>query len=154
MPTAGTGTAGVVLILQIDEHPMSLRFVGELEPDRAMRPLVDFLVVSVSNIVVLPDISHIANDHGSHALLIKRGDQPCGLLVFDISNLVLNLLQLPFLGPNEPLSSLTAFLHATINAATQFSLQFVPVLDFRAQESSVEDMGMLTIMRDGHMYLA
>lgn len=89
MPTAGTGPAGIVLVLQSYSHAQPLSFVGEFKADRAMRPLMNFLVVGVSNIVVLPDISDIANDHRLHALLMQRGDKPRGLLMFDILDLML-----------------------------------------------------------------
>jgi hypothetical protein len=88
MPTAGTGTAGVVLILQGHSHAQPLCLVGELEAHRAMRPLVDFLVVGMPNIVVLPDISHIANDYGLHACLMQRGEKPRGLFVLNILDLM------------------------------------------------------------------
>ena len=63
VPTVRTCPAGVVLILQGYNHAQSLSFIGELEANRAVGPLVDFLVVGMPNIVVLPDSSHIANDH-------------------------------------------------------------------------------------------
>src|SRR5260370_2953564 len=118
--TVRAGSAGVVLILQRYSHPQPLSFIGELEADRACGPLVDFLVVGMPNIVILPDIAHIANDHGLHALLIERGDKPRGLLVFDILDLVFNLLQLPLLGTAEPLAAFAALLHPPIDTATQF----------------------------------
>ena len=47
----------------------------------AMRPLVDFLVVRVTNIAGLPKIAHIANDQRSHACCMQRGYQVCRLLM-------------------------------------------------------------------------
>jgi hypothetical protein len=41
---------------------------GELVADRAMSPLMDFLVVGVSNIVVMPDIAYIAYHNRLHAI--------------------------------------------------------------------------------------
>src|SRR6266487_5361799 len=102
MSTAGTGPAGIVLVLQSYSHAQPLSFVGEFKTDRAMGPLMNFLVVGMSNIVVLPDISDIANDHGLHALLMQRGDKPRGLLVLNILDLVLYFLQLSPLGTDEP----------------------------------------------------
>src|SRR6266487_215973 len=154
MPTAGTGPARIVLILQGHSHPQPLRFVGELEADRAVGPLVNFLVVGMPNIVVLPDIAHIANDHGLHACLMQRGDEPRGLLMFDIFNLVFDLLQLPFLGPDEPLAAFAALLHPPIDTLVQFGLQLVAVLDLRAQEPPVEDMCLCSIVSHRHMHLA
>ena len=61
--------------------------------DRAVRPLMDFLVVGVSNIVVLPDIAHIAYHNRLHAIRVKRGDQSGCALVFDILDLILDLLE-------------------------------------------------------------
>src|SRR6266487_4461143 len=109
MPTAGTGPARIVLILQGHSHPQPLRFVGELEADRAVGPLVNFLVVGMPNIVVLPDIAHIANDHGLHACLMQRGDEPRGLLMFDILILCSIFLNCHFLDRMSRLRRLLPF---------------------------------------------
>ncbi len=152
--TPRASPAGVVLILQGNAHAQALRLVGEFEADRAVGPLVDFLVGGMPKIVVLPDISHIANDHRSHALLMQRGDKPRGLLVLNILDLVFDLLQLPLLGPDEPLAAFAALLHLPIDAAIQFGLQFVAVLHFGAQEPPVQDVRLLTVMGHRHVHLA
>jgi hypothetical protein len=89
---ASAGRIG--FLLQGDANSQELRFVGELEAHAAMRPLVDFLVVGVTNIGLLPEIAHIANDQRSDASLIERRYQARGLLVFDLLDLMLNLLEL------------------------------------------------------------
>ena len=115
---------------------------------------MNFLVIGMSNIVILPDISHIANDHGLHACLMQRGDEPRGLLVLNILDLVLQYLQLPLLRPDEPLAAFGTFLHAAIDAAIELGLELIAVLDFRAQEPPIQDVGLLAIVRDRHMHLA
>ena len=65
----------MVFVLEDNAHPQSLSLVGELVANRAMRPLVDFLVVGGANIIVLPDIAHIANHDDLDALLKQRRDK-------------------------------------------------------------------------------
>ncbi len=105
MPTAGACSTGVALILQFNHHAKPLGFVCELMPDRAMRPLMNFLVIGGANIVLLSDIAHVANDHGLHALSIQRGNKSRCLLVFDILDLIAQLSQLFVFRSNELLSS-------------------------------------------------
>jgi hypothetical protein len=62
--------------LQFDCYAKSLSFVGEQVADCAIRPLVNLLIVGGAYIVVVPDIAHITNDHGLHALLIQHGNEP------------------------------------------------------------------------------
>jgi hypothetical protein len=76
-----TGTARVRFLLQDDFHAQVLCFVGEFEAYRTCRPLVNFLVVRVTNIAGLPEIAHIANDQRSHACCIQSGYQVCRLLM-------------------------------------------------------------------------
>lgn len=80
--------ARVVLVLQRNIHTQPFCLVGELVADRAMRPLMDFLVVGVSNIVVLPDIAYIAYHNRLHAICVERGDQSGCALVLDIFDLM------------------------------------------------------------------
>ena len=61
MQTLGAGTAGMGLFLQVDLHPQAFCFVGELLAHAAVRPLVDFLIVGVTNIGLLSQTAHIAN---------------------------------------------------------------------------------------------
>ncbi len=68
--TLWTSAGGIRLFLQEDFHPQARGLVGELLANAAMRPLVDFLVIGVTNIGSLSQISHIANDECSHACFI------------------------------------------------------------------------------------
>ena len=111
------GAGGVRLLLQEHFHAQALGLVGELLAHAAMRPLVDLLVVRMSNIRRLSEISHIANDQRSHACLLQRGDELARLLVLDLFDLLLDLLELLFLRADHPLAPLAAFLHASIDAA-------------------------------------
>ena len=115
---------------------------------------MDFLVVGVSNISVLPNIAHIANSHNSHAILVERGDQSRGLLVFDIGYLVFDLQELSFLGTNEPLAAFAPFLHPAINPAREFGLELVAILHLGTEQSSIEHMGVLAIVRNRHVDFA
>ena len=76
MPTFGAGLGRMPFLLQGHAHSQPLCLVGKQVPDAAMGPLMDFLVVFRANIVVLSDISNVANNHGLHALLIQRGNEP------------------------------------------------------------------------------
>jgi hypothetical protein len=114
--TVRAGPARVLFVLQGDLHPQTLCLVGELEADRAVGPLVEFLVVGVANIIVLPDITHIPDHDRLHAVLMKPGDQSGSALVLDILDLLFNLLQLPLLGGDHLLATAGAFLHPAINA--------------------------------------
>ncbi len=154
MQALRTGTARVRFLLQDDFHAQVQCFVGEFKAHRACRPLVDFLVVRVTNIGGLPKIAHIANDQRSHACCMQRGDEARGLLVLDLSNLVFDLLELLLLGTDDALATFAALLHALIDTAVQLRLQFVAVLHFGTQEPPVEDMRVVPIVGDCHMYLA
>jgi len=130
--TVRASTARVVLVLQGHVHPQALRLLGELVADRAVRPLMDFLVVRVSNIVVLPDIAHIAYHNCLHAIRVKRGDQSGCALVFDILDLILDLLELFLPRVAQLLATAGTFLHPPIDAAITVGLQFVAVVHFGA----------------------
>ena len=106
MQALRTGTARVRFLLQDDFHAQVLCFVGEFEAHRTCRPLVNFLVVRVTNIGGLPKIAHIANDQRSHACLVQRGDQFACLLVLNLSNLVFDLLQLFLFRADDALAPL------------------------------------------------
>jgi hypothetical protein len=147
----GAGTRRVGFFLQDDLHAQTLGFVGEFVSDAAMRPLMNLLVIFASNIGLLSDIAHIANDQRLHACLMQRGDEDGGLLMLDLLDLVFNLGELSFLGTDDALAALAAFLHLAINAAVQFRLQFVAVLDLGTQQSPVEDLGLGSIVGDRHM---
>ena len=76
MPTFGAGLGRMPFLLQGHDHSQSFCLVGKQVPDTAIGPLMDFLVVGGAHIVVLPNIPNIANDHGLHAILIQRGNEP------------------------------------------------------------------------------
>ena len=154
MQALRAGTARVRFLLQDDFHAQMPCFVGEFEAHRACRPLVDFLIVLMTNIGGLPKIAHIANDQRSHACLVQRGDQCACLLVLDLSNLVFDLLELLLLGTDDALAAFAALLHAPIDTAVQLRLQFVAVLHFGTQEPPIEDMRVGPIVGDCHMYFA
>jgi hypothetical protein len=82
---------------------------------------VDFLVVGMPNIVVLPDIAHVTNDQRSHACLMQRGDKARRLFVFDIPDLVFDLLELSLLRGDEALPSPRPLFHPPINTAVQYT---------------------------------
>ncbi len=106
MPTHRTGARGVGLILQGNRHATPLRFIGEQVPHVPMRPLVDLLVVRGADIVVLSDNAHIANDQRLHAFSVQRGNEPRGLFVLDLLDLVFELAELPLLGLDQAFASL------------------------------------------------
>ena len=141
-----------MLILQLHSHSQPFSFIGELVAHTASRPLMDLLIPFRAHINVLPEISNVANDHGLHTLLIQCGNKSTGLLVFDIFDLVLDFLELRLLRLDELLASTGPFLFP-VDLLTQLFLQFVLVLSLGTQISPVEDMGMLSIMRDGHVDL-
>ena len=123
---------------------------------RAFRahPLVDLLIVCVSNICVQSQITHVANDQRLHACLMQRGDEARGLLVLDRFDLMFELLELFLLGADDPLAPLAAFLHTAVNARVEYGLQLVAVLHFGTQEPPVEDVRLGAVMGGGHMHLA
>ncbi len=106
MPAHGTGTRGVPLLLQGNLHAQPLGLVGEQVAHMPMRPLVDLLVVRGADIVVLPDRAHIANDQRLHAFSVQRGNEPRGLFVLDLLDLVFELAELPLLGLDQALAPL------------------------------------------------
>jgi hypothetical protein len=61
VPALGARPGGVRLFLQDDLHPEVLCLVGELLPHPACRPLVNLLVIRVTNIRILSKIAHVAN---------------------------------------------------------------------------------------------
>jgi hypothetical protein len=66
--TVWAGTARIVLVLQGHVHAQTFSLVGKLVTNGAVRPLMDFLIVSVPNIIALPDIAHIAYHNRLHAI--------------------------------------------------------------------------------------
>ena len=58
-PTPRTRAGGVGFLLQKDLHPDALGLVGEFLAHATVRPLMDFLIVSVTNIRVLSKIACI-----------------------------------------------------------------------------------------------
>ena len=73
-----------MLLLQGHLHAQPFGFVRELVAHTAKGPLMDTLIIRGASIVILPDIAHIANDHGLHALLMQRGNKFARLLVLNI----------------------------------------------------------------------
>jgi len=84
----------------------------------------------MTNICVLSQIAHVANDQRLHACLVQRGDESARLLVLDRFDLMFDLLELFLLGADDPLAPLAAFLHTPVNAGVEFGLQLVAVLHF------------------------
>ncbi len=76
MSTGRTRLAGVAFLLQGYYHAMPLCLISEQMPHGPMRPLMEFLVIRGADIQVVSNVSHIANDHGLHALFIQRGNEP------------------------------------------------------------------------------
>src|SRR5258706_15959250 len=71
-----TGQArSVALLLKHDAHPQTLCFVGELVPNAAKGPLMEFLIDLGAFIQTVPDRAHIANDQLLDALSVQRVDQ-------------------------------------------------------------------------------
>jgi len=145
-PTPRTRAGGVGFLLQKDLHPDAFGLVGEFLAHATVRPLMDFLIVSVTNIRVLPKIAYVANDQRLHACLMQRGNKSARLLVLDLVYLILELLELSLLGTDDPSAPLAAFLHAPVDTSVEFGLQLVAVLHLGAQEPSVENVGMLAVM--------
>src|SRR5260370_15852303 len=148
-----TGLRGRVFILQLHNHPHTLRLIREHVTHFSCRPLVNFLFLFGANIIGLPNSTNIANDHGLHALLIQHGNKSFCLLMFDILDLVLQFPQLSLLGGYQFLSSMGSFLFLS-DLLTEFLLQFVLILPLSSQISTVEDMGILAVVRYGNMNLA
>lgn len=101
MTTGRTRPRRVAFFLYQNLHAQTLCLIGEQVANLSMRPLMQFLVIRRANIQVLPDITHIANDHRLHTLLIQCGSQNRRLLVFDILDLVGDLLELLLFRENE-----------------------------------------------------
>ena len=97
MPTHRAGFAGMVFFLQHHLHSQSHGFIGELVSDGTKGPLMQFLIGGRATIQFVPNIAHIADGQELHALLIQRGNQSGRLLVFDILDLVFDLVELPLL---------------------------------------------------------
>ena len=148
-----TGTRRVVFVLEYNAHPQSLSLVGELVAHRATRPLVDFLVIGGANIIVLADISNIANHDDLDALMIQRRDKSRGAFVFDILDLMLQFVELLLLGSNELLTPLGAFL-LTGNTAIQVCHELVAILSLGAREPSIENVGVFPIVGNRHVDFA
>jgi hypothetical protein len=66
---------------------------------------VILLVVGGANIVVLPDIAYIPNDHGLDAPRVERRIRFRRLLMFDFLDLVLDLPELLALGLDQLFSA-------------------------------------------------
>jgi hypothetical protein len=94
MPTRWTRLACLSFFLQGEAHSKPLGFVREHVARSAMRPPMDFLMIRRANIIVLPDVSHIADFQRSHACLMQRGDESRGLLVFNIFDLMVEFPEL------------------------------------------------------------
>ncbi len=150
-PTPRTRAGGVGFLLQKDLHPDAFGLVGEFLAHATVRPLMDFLIVSVTNIRVLPKIAYVANDQRLHACLMQRGNKSARLLVLDLVYLILELLELSLLGTDDPSAPLAAFLHAPVDTSVEFGLLLVAVLHLGAQEPSVENVGMLAVMSNRHV---
>jgi hypothetical protein len=142
-----------VLILQVHYHSQPLSLIGEHTPHSAMGPLIKLLIVLAANIHPLADLANVADDHGLHALLIQRGNKSGGLLVFDILDLVLELLELSLLRPDQLFVSTGAFLFP-VDLFVEMLEELVAILPLGAQQASIEDMGMLPPMRDSQLDLA
>ena len=84
VPAHRASACGSMLILQSNAHAPSFGFVGKFVAHTAKGPLVDFLVVGVPNIIVLPDIAHIAYNKRLHSCLMQSGDKFARLLVFNV----------------------------------------------------------------------
>ena len=108
--------------------------------------MVNLLIVLGANIRIMPQIAHIADDQRSDASLVERRYQVRRLLVFQVSNLLSDLLELPLLGADDSLAPLRPLLHASINAGVEHRLELVPVLDFGAQEPPVQKMGLFPVV--------
>ena len=113
---------------------------------------MDLLVIFGANIVVLPNVSHVAYDDRLHALLIQRGNQLCRLLVLDILDLVFQFPQLLVFGLDQFFTPTGAFLAPT-DLLVQMLYQLITILFLGAEQASIGDMGMLTVMGDSHMDL-
>ena len=153
VPTLRARFWGVGLFLQFHSHAKPLGLVGEFVAHGASGPLVQFLVIGGANIGVLPDSSHIANHHGLHALSVQRGNEPCGLLVFDIGYLLFQFPQLFVFGTNELLAPAGAFL-APADALVHMLDELVAILPLASQESPVENMRLGAIVGNGHVDFA
>jgi hypothetical protein len=105
MPAHRARFAGVAFLLEHHLHAAALRLIRELVADRAKGPLMEFLVRFRANIQILPDLSHIPDHHPLHALLRQRGNQPGGLLVLDLLDLMGQSLQLPSLRGDQLFAS-------------------------------------------------
>jgi hypothetical protein len=114
---------------------------------------MEFLVILGANIQVLSDIPNIANHNRLDALLVQRRDQVGCLLVFDILNLMLELLELLLLRLDEFLSSTRAFL-LPINLLAEMLAELIAILPLRSEVPPVEDVRLFAIMGDSHVDLA
>jgi hypothetical protein len=110
-----------------------------------MKPLMNFLVGGMSNIVVHANVSHIPDGQRSHACLMQRGDESGRLFVLHIPDLVLELPQLFLLRANQPLPLTRAFLLA-VDPGLQGGLELVLVLPFATKETPIENDGLLSIV--------
>ncbi len=152
MPTDGTGFRRIAFFLQSHGHSVPLCLVGEHVADRAVRPLMELLVIGGANIQVLPYIAHISNHKRLDTLLMQCRDESTCLFVFHIGYLMFQFPQLLLLGTNEFLSATRAFL-LPVDLLVQMFLELVAILSLGTQMPPIEDMRLLTIMRDGHVYL-
>jgi len=107
----------------------------------------------MTNICVLSQIAHVANDQRLHACLVQRGDESARLLVLDRFDLMFDLLELFLLGTNEFLSATGTFL-LPINLLVQMFLELIAILPLRSEVPSIKDVRLGSIMRDRHVDLA
>ena len=93
-------------------HSVKSRLVLKHLDERAVGPLVEPLVRLRSVVDPLPDPCQITHYHCADPSLVEGLDQPRGLLVQEILDLVPNLREVPVLRPDEPPAAPTAALLA------------------------------------------
>lgn len=150
--TDRTGATGILLFLEYNLHTALLSFIGEQMASVACGPLMQALISGGAVVDPLADIFHIADHHCLHALFSQRGNQGSGLLMFNRLDLIFDFLELFLFGCDELVAPPRPTLLA-INLCGEMLFELVLILALVAQESAIEDVSMLPIMRDRHVDL-
>lgn len=128
-------------------------FVLQIRPDSPERSLMEPLVLHFPAVVPDPDVAHVADDELSDASFMERLYPRRRQLVLDVSDLVVDLAELPLLGPDQFLAAFSSFL-LVVDSRGQLPLNALAVAALGTKETTVQDDVKSLRPHDGRMNLA